>query len=289
MNESPTTSTLLVGLLLTAICYMIYPFIRVCIMKKQYDKKQAKKMALWNSIIVGMIFCIALAITNYNATWNAGPAVLYYLINQSIWVSKKKKNENQNNKEKKNTFICGECGATCYEGDKYCKKCKAIFDEEKKEDSKKEELFKCDNCGAMAKMSDTKCPNCGLDFVEDDEEDEYECYYCGAPVEASATKCPNCGKKFVETNEKSNNAKTQNEKEKIKNKNEELFRCDNCGAIVKETAKKCPNCGEKFEDDEIESDMDQKYSDLKKLKKLLDDDIITKEEFEKEKKKILNK
>ena len=35
--------------------------------------------------------------------------------------------------------------------------------------------------------------------------------------------------------------------------------------------------------------MDKKYSDLNKLKKLLDNDIITQEEFEKEKKKILNK
>ena len=35
------------------------------------------------------------------------------------------------------------------------------------------------------------------------------------------------------------------------------------------------------------SGMDKKYKDLTKLKKLLDDKIITKEEFEKEKKKIL--
>ena len=33
--------------------------------------------------------------------------------------------------------------------------------------------------------------------------------------------------------------------------------------------------------------MDKKVSDLKKLKKLLDSKVITKKEFEKEKKKIL--
>ena len=73
--------------------------------------------------------------------------------------------------------------------------------------------------------------------------------------------------------------------------------------MVDLSAKKCPKCGEIFEDEKpkkksnkkkqtnnkIESDMDQKYSDLNKLKKLLDKDIITKEEFEEEKKKILNK
>ena len=34
--------------------------------------------------------------------------------------------------------------------------------------------------------------------------------------------------------------------------------------------------------------MDKKYNDLTKLKRLLDNDIITKGEFENEKKKILN-
>ena len=75
-----------------------------------------------------------------------------------------------------------------------------------------------------------------------------------------------------------------------------MFKCDNCGALVKESDTKCPKCGEKFDDEEEEvkeepkakSNMDQKYSDLTKLKELLDKDIISKEEFEKEKKKILN-
>ena len=84
---------------------------------------------------------------------------------------------------------------------------------------------------------------------------------------------------------------------------EEEFTCDNCGAVVQEDAEECPNCGCSFVDDVEEdekekepektkptkskSSMDQKYSDLNKLKKLLDKNIITKEEFEKEKKKIL--
>lgn len=90
----------------------------------------------------------------------------------------------------------------------------------------------------------------------------------------------------VEVTEKKEVVKEKNE-EKIK---EDLFKCDNCGAIVKGSAKKCPECGEKFEDESDNSDdMDKKYSDLNKLKKLLDDKIITKEEFDKEKKKVLNR
>lgn len=93
-----------------------------------------------------------------------------------------------------------------------------------------------------------------------------------------------------------------------KNNEGEHFVCDNCGNLVNASATKCPNCGELFEDNsetknkddtnnkenskkkndkESKSDIDQKYSDLNKLKKLLDKEIITKEEFENEKKKIL--
>lgn len=92
-------------------------------------------------------------------------------------------------------------------------------------------------------------------------------------------------------------------KEKLPNtcegeKKAELFACSNCGAICKEDDKFCENCKEIFDDEDCiheeimevqkkESDMDIKYRDLTKLKKLLDKDIISKEEFEKEKKKIL--
>lgn len=123
------------------------------------------------------------------------------------------------------------------------------------ENKEKESYFKCDNCGSRVKEKATKCPNCGAEFIDDELEENY---------------------------------KVQ-------------FKCDNCGTLVKESDTKCPKCGESFDDSEDEqinikdkkedskSDMDKKYSDLRKLKELLDDDIISKEEFEKEKKKILNK
>lgn len=72
------------------------------------------------------------------------------------------------------------------------------------------------------------------------------------------------------------------------------YKCDNCGVMVAEQATECPNCGATFvdeitEQEIIEQNVDQKYSDLKKLKELLDAKIITQAEFNKEKKKILNK
>ena len=81
------------------------------------------------------------------------------------------------------------------------------------------------------------------------------------------------------------------------------FYCSNCNNYVDEFDEECYNCGdtfiqdsedtkesEDFEDDEehSERDVDEKYSDLMKLKKLLDEDIISKDEFEREKGKILD-
>lgn len=65
------------------------------------------------------------------------------------------------------------------------------------------------------------------------------------------------------------------------------FKCDNCGTIVEEDATICPACGEVFDDENTFDDVDKKYSDLTKLKELLDKKIISQKEFEKEKKKVL--
>ena len=76
-------------------------------------------------------------------------------------------------------------------------------------------------------------------------------------------------------------------------KNDEELVCSNCGAVVSINETKCPHCGDEFEEDNTDSkknkksNINQKYEDLNKLKELLDKKIITKEEFEEEKKKIL--
>ena len=72
-----------------------------------------------------------------------------------------------------------------------------------------------------------------------------------------------------------------------------LYICDYCEKQVDENNVYCPHCGNEFENDDsadVKGDaIIDKYEQLKKIKELLDDKIITKDEFEKEKKKILNK
>lgn len=115
-----------INLILTILGYMLYPFIRVVLMKKIYDKDSCKKMAIWNSVIVGGIFMILTI--NSGGVWNAVPAFFYYSINKTLWINKKKNNIETNNSNEKQTItsqditIC-ECGCKVLKKYDRCPKC----------------------------------------------------------------------------------------------------------------------------------------------------------------------
>lgn len=80
--------SLLVGVIITAVAYMACPVIKLIRNQGKFEKKRARKIALWNSIVVGAIFCVLTAASESGATWSAGPAFLYYWINSSILTDK---------------------------------------------------------------------------------------------------------------------------------------------------------------------------------------------------------
>ncbi len=81
--------TILLGILLTAIAYMAFPLVRLIVNKGKFSKKSANKIALWNSIIIGLVFCVAtIMLYEGNISWNAAPAVLYYWINVTLLTDK---------------------------------------------------------------------------------------------------------------------------------------------------------------------------------------------------------
>ena len=86
---------ILLMIVLTAAFYMFYPWLCVVAFKKQFTKEEAKKMALWNSIIVGCICFIVTALLYDPTAWNIMPALLYYYINSFIWVKKDKDNSSE--------------------------------------------------------------------------------------------------------------------------------------------------------------------------------------------------
>lgn len=77
------------GVALTAIVYMVFPLICIFINGGRFSDKKAHRISLWNSIVLGAIFCI-ITIEAYGAetAWNTAPAVLYYWINKTILTDK---------------------------------------------------------------------------------------------------------------------------------------------------------------------------------------------------------
>ena len=306
VKEEVSLGKLFINILIAIVCFMAYPFIRVKFMNVTYRVDNYKKMALFNAAIVTAIaIVLQLAIAGGHIhkdiwPWISVLPVILYFVNRWAWFEKDHKNVN------------GDMVPVFKNEDKLFRTEKSTV-----------KLFKCDNCGALVSEFETKCPACGEVFEDEEEVKEepkkkeskketkkeektkkYKCDNCGALVDEDATKCPYCGESFDDDEEVKEEPKKQEKKTKM------VFKCDNCGALVPEDATECPNCGESFEDEEEvipepvkdeekaepkkkevevkeEVSVDQKYSDLKKLKELLDNDIITKAEFDKEKKKIL--
>ena len=50
--------SLFLSFILTIIAYLAFPIIKLLMNQGKFEKKRAKRIALWNSIVVGAIFCI---------------------------------------------------------------------------------------------------------------------------------------------------------------------------------------------------------------------------------------
>lgn len=88
------------NIILTLISYMIIPFV-LKIKNGPYEEKLAKKIALWNSIILCLIFMI-LSVETTGSAGTGGAAILYYYINKAYLSSNKKSHKRQEqNKIKK--------------------------------------------------------------------------------------------------------------------------------------------------------------------------------------------
>ena len=76
---------IVLSLILTLFFYMIVPVVLMLVNHGRFDKKKAKRIALWNSIVVGAGFLVVTSLLSEgNTAWHAGPAILYYWINRAI-------------------------------------------------------------------------------------------------------------------------------------------------------------------------------------------------------------
>lgn len=99
---------ILLDLFITIIAYSIVPFILFYKAKKEYNKKEKKKILIFNSITVAIIFIIIRIIFNdVQPVKTFAPALLYYYINKLIWFKHSGKNIKYNKckKRKKENLI----------------------------------------------------------------------------------------------------------------------------------------------------------------------------------------
>lgn len=92
---------IILDLIITAISYLIIPFILFKRKKEGYNEKEKRKILIFNSVIVALIFIIIRILLNFEQPIvSFAPALLYYYINKKIWIKTNYKSE-KIKKEKK--------------------------------------------------------------------------------------------------------------------------------------------------------------------------------------------
>ena len=169
-------TSIILGVLLTAVIYLAFPLIKLLINDGKFPKEKAHKIALWNSIVVGLIFLvITSAISNGNVTWHVAPAVLYYWINRTI-LTRKDADEavHVNDKASSNSYSQGDP----------CVKQHIYYNKEQ----------------VVNAVEVRFCRKCGERLIDDGA----FCHKCGAKKETQANAvekiqfCPKCGQKIAE-------------------------------------------------------------------------------------------
>lgn len=110
----------IVAVILTTVVYMFFPIIKIITNHGNlFERKRAKKIALWNSIVVGAIFCIVTSV--FIGPWSAAPAFFYYWINSAILTERSDKTVDDGEADKNPTqqpYRCASCGRMGpYDGD----------------------------------------------------------------------------------------------------------------------------------------------------------------------------
>ena len=95
---------ILIALALTVVSYLAYPLIRLAKNGGKFDGQTAHRIALWNSVVVGILWLLASIVLNAmlsdgsssaSTGGNLFPSLLYYWINKAILTDKHPKKETQ--------------------------------------------------------------------------------------------------------------------------------------------------------------------------------------------------
>lgn len=241
-------TSIILGLLLTAVIYLAFPLIKLLINDGKFSKEEAHKIALWNSIVLGIIFCVLTsAISDGNVAWNAAPAVLYYWINCTILTKKDVDEAVQvNNKTFTNTYTQSDPSVKQH----------INFNEEQIIDAV--EVRFCRKCGEKLIGGGAFCHKCGTkrEKQADAVEEIQFCPKCGQKVAEGAVFCHKCGAELtIIPEEKVSTADSVADNvssgKPILLENG-LVKCPACNFEQPESRKVCWQCGCSFDNEEVE-------------------------------------
>ena len=94
---------LILGIILTMIYYMAFPFVLFVLFKKKYDSKKITIVLAINSIILGLISALYVIIYT-KGNINPDPAFFWYLINEIVFNKERRKKKKKVKKERHEGF-----------------------------------------------------------------------------------------------------------------------------------------------------------------------------------------
>ncbi|MBQ7907965.1 MAG: zinc ribbon domain-containing protein [Elusimicrobiaceae bacterium] len=240
-------TSIILGALLTAVAYLIFPLLNLFINDGKFPKEKAHKIALWNSIVLGLIFCvITIANSNGNVTWNAAPAVLYYWINRAI-LTKKDADEalHVNDKASSNAYSQGDP----------CVKQHIYFNKEQVVDT--DEVRFCRKCGERLIDDGVFCHKCGTKKEKQaiDVDEIQFCPKCGEKIIEGGAFCHKCGAKIVTASEEKISTTDSFAEKNFSGKpimlENGLVKCPACNYVQAVNRKVCWKCSYKFDNEKI--------------------------------------
>lgn len=177
----------------TLFTYIIAPLILRGKNKSYYFKKEARKIAIINSIVVGVLWILYRSYLNFDNTVTFAP-FLYYLVN--MWILTRKSEYSLTEKPKDTAYT--QIDEKLWKDNFINESIPTDSDQNPKNDKVDTNSTKyCMNCGNQVQSSSNYCKFCGYDL---NSHREKSCTICGSIIDSSSNFCSNCGEKIEKDN-----------------------------------------------------------------------------------------
>lgn len=251
----------IVAVILTTVVYMFFPIIKIITNHgKLFESKRAKEIALWNSIVVGAIFCIVTSA--FIGPWSAAPAFFYYWINSAILTERSDKTADDGEADKNPTqqpYKCAACGRMGpYDGD--CPDCgsgEIVFLDPETVQAKEDDIdAACEPTPketAVDDMQPEKCDTSPDIHAPTKPKIDILPYVTGSvfnpAMRADTPKKSDTSTDITDTSDFTvNSSEPMVSKSNVKesNNHSKPIYCTRCGQLIDPETKRCTGCGRRY-------------------------------------------